>query len=83
MIVKSDGTLYTTNSITIHYVPNGKSREDRVGAGGQSRVPWGKENFSPAEVSKHATKNCSLLKQGIFTHADASWGRERRHMSVA
>ena len=48
MNVKSDGGTkhhhYTTKSITIHYVPNGKSR-DRVGAGGESRMPEG--NSSP------------------------------------
>ena len=46
MNVKSDGGTkqhhYTTKSITIPYVPNGKSR-DRVGAGGESRMPGGKQ----------------------------------------
>jgi len=41
MNVKSDGGTkqhhYTTKSITIPYVPNGKSR-DRVGAGGEDHV---------------------------------------------
>ena len=50
MKVKSDGGTkqhhYTTKSITIPYVPNGKSR-DRVGAGEESRMPQGRENFSP------------------------------------
>ena len=46
MKVKSDsGTKqhhhYTTKSITIPYVPNGKSR-DRIGAGGESRMPEGR-----------------------------------------
>ena len=44
---------YTTKSITIPYVPNGKTR-DQVGAGGESRMPEGRE-ISPQWVSKYAT----------------------------
>ena len=51
MNVKSDGGTkqhhYTTKSITIPYVPNGKSR-DRVGAGGEDdHMPEGRGNSSP------------------------------------
>ena len=50
MNVLSDGGTkqchYTTKSISIPYVPNGKSC-DRVGAGGESRIQGGKGNFSP------------------------------------
>jgi len=53
MKVKSDGGTkqhhYTTKSITIPYVPNGKSR-DRVGARGESRMPEGTGNSSPGGV---------------------------------
>jgi len=49
MNIKSGGGSrqhhYTTKSITIPYVPNGRSL-DRVGAG-ESRVPGGRRNFSP------------------------------------
>ena len=47
--MKSDGGTkqyhYTTKSISIPYVPNGKSR-DRVGAGGESRMPEDRGNSS-------------------------------------
>ena len=50
MNVKSDGGTkqhhYTTKSITIPYVPNGKSR-DRVGAGGEDHMPEGRGKSSP------------------------------------
>jgi len=50
---KSDGESrqhhYTTKSITIPYLPEGKSR-DRVGAGGESRMPEGRE-IPPQGVS--------------------------------
>ena len=50
MNVKSDGGTkqhqYTTKSITIPYVPDGKSR-DRVGAGGEDHMPEGRGNSSP------------------------------------
>ena len=40
---------YTTKAIILPYVPNGKSR-DRVGAGGESRTPEGRE-IPPQGVS--------------------------------
>jgi len=50
MKVKADGGSrqhhYTTKSITISYVPNGKSH-DRVEAGGGGRMPEGRGNSSP------------------------------------
>jgi len=58
MNVKSDGGTkqhhYTTKSITIPYVPNGKSR-DRVGAGGEcrARMPEGKGNKHPKNQRHH------------------------------
>ena len=54
MNVKSDGGTrqhhYTTKSITIPYVPNGKSR-DRVEAGEESCMPEGRGNSSPGGLS--------------------------------
>jgi len=42
---------YTTKSITIPYVPNGKSRDRGVGAGGESRMPeGGRGNSSPKNI---------------------------------
>ena len=78
MNVKSGGGTqqhhYTTKPITIPNVPNGKSR-DRVGAGGESRMPEGKGNSSPEEIN---TRQCPLLKQResppMQTHPSVDWG---------
>ena len=56
MNVKSDGESrkhhYTTKLITIPYVPNGNSR-DRLGEGGESRMPEGKGNKHPNKNQRH------------------------------
>ena len=67
MKVKSDGGTkqhhYTTKSITIPYVPDGKSR-DRAGAEGARRKPHarGHGKFLPGGLIN--TRQCPLLKQG-------------------
>ena len=83
MKVKSDrGTKqhhYSTKSITIPYVPNGKSR-DRVGAGGD--CPKAEEIPLRGVCYQYATVSPTKARE-ISAHADASRGGERRHMRVA
>ena len=43
---------YTTKLITIPYVQNGNSR-DRLGEGGESRMPEGKGNKHPNKNQQH------------------------------
>jgi len=72
MNVSSEGRSrqhhYTTKSITIPYVPNGKYL-DRVGAG--------KGNFS-TEVFQYATMSPTKARGIGTTNADAFKGGERR-----